>query len=150
MGSEVEMMGTPGVAKRMLYAGVTGFLDLFNAEGLIFALRKSQQEGHLPGARIFAAGPCLTATNGHCSEYGIPTRLIDSPSEAREQVADLAAKEPDVVKIVYDHTSALPTIELDTLRAAIETANELGLKTVIHIGSWQDALDSVRAGASLA
>ncbi len=58
----------------MLFAGVTSFLDLFAPESDIFALRDRQRTTGLAGADIFAAGPCLTATGGHCTEYGVPTR----------------------------------------------------------------------------
>jgi len=65
-----EFFGTPGTAQRMLRCGVVAFLDLFNAEETIFAQRRQQMEGEFGGARILAAGPCLTATGGHCTEYG--------------------------------------------------------------------------------
>ncbi len=142
-GRKMEFLGTPGTGRRMLYAGVTGFLDLFNMEDLIFGLRASQRRGELAGADIFASGPCLTATHGHCTEYGVPTRVIDTPDDARRQITELAAKRPDVVKIVYHHTpGAMPSIDLETLTAAVAVAAEHGLKTVIHVSSWQDARDA--------
>jgi hypothetical protein len=128
---------------------VTAFLDLFSAETEILPLRDRQRATPFVGADIFAAGPCLTATNGHCSEYGVFTRIIDTAEDARRQVSALAAEHPDVVKIVYDHTPfARPTLDLDTLRAAIDTATRFGIKTVIHIGTWNDAREAVLAGAS--
>jgi imidazolonepropionase-like amidohydrolase len=152
MGADgsMQMIGTPRAAQRMLYAGVTGFLDLFSAESAILPLRDRQRANAaaLPGADVFAAGPCLTATNGHCSEYGVPTRLIDTPEQARAQIAELAAKKPDVVKIVFQRGARMPTVDLPTLEAAIRAAGEHGLKTVIHVGHWEDARVAVEAGAS--
>jgi imidazolonepropionase-like amidohydrolase len=150
---KMEVLLTPGAAKRALYVGVVGFLDLFSMEDVILEMRDSQRVGKgYPGARIFASGPCLTATKGHCSEYGIPTRIIDTPADARKQVSELATKKPDVVKIVYDHESygghSMPSIDRPTLEAAIATAKENGLATVIHIGHWQDVRDAVMAGAT--
>ena len=74
-----QMMGPEGVARAVLYAGVARYLDLFSPEDAIFAARASRTTATTPGADIFAAGPCLTATKGHCSEYGVPTRIVDSP-----------------------------------------------------------------------
>jgi len=141
--------GTLGSAKRYLYAGVTAYLDLFSSEDDILALRDHQRHSMPTAATIFAAGPCFTATRGHCSEYGTPTRLIDTPEEARQEVQDLIRTgRPDVIKIVYDHNfRQMPTIDRETLEAAISAARELSIKTVIHIGTWQDALDAINAQA---
>ena len=128
-------------------------LDLFGREEVTLAFRDAQRTGDRQGALTFAAGPCFTATDGHCSEYGIPTRIIDTPEEARREVADLARSAPDVVKIVYDHQSygsrSMPTVDLNTLTAAIETAGQHGLKSVVHVGTWTDVREAVMAGADV-
>lgn len=158
-GGVSEMLGTEIVARRLLYAGVTGFLDLFNDERYVFALRDRQRTaGQLSGvADIHAAGACLTATGGHGTEYPIPARIIDTPADAKRQVDDLAAHRPDVVKIIYDNLSeeaqaktwrtVMPSIDEPTLRAAVAAAAEHGIPTVVHIRSWQDVRDAVAAGA---
>jgi imidazolonepropionase-like amidohydrolase len=145
----VDAVGTERMATRVLRAGVTAFLDLFSDETAIFTLRDRQRAGAIGGAEIFAAGPCITATKGHCSEYGVPTRIIDSPADARRHVDELAAKRPDVVKVVYDHPPGrLPSIDRPTLDALVAAARERGLKTIVHVGTWEDARHSVLAGAS--
>ncbi len=147
-----QFLGTAGVARVDLLSGVARFLDLFSPEDSILALRNRQRAGSVPGAEILAAGPCLTATKGHCSEYGVPTRIVDTPEDARREVTALAAKQPDVVKVVYDHEvysgRSMPTIDKATLQAVVATAREHGLKTVVHVGSWQDVRDAVEAGAA--
>ncbi len=145
-----SFFGTEGTARRALYVGVVGFLDLFNAEDVIFGLRGRQRADpkSVPGADIFAAGPCMTATDGHCSQFGIRTRIIDSPEDAREQVTALSAKKPDVVKVVFHKGGRRPTVSAETLTAAIKTANELGLKSVVHVGGWEEAEVAARAGVS--
>jgi len=146
------MMGPVGTARADLFVGVARFLDLFSMEDSIFAVRERQRAGQVAGAEILAAGPCLTATKGHCSEYGVPTRIVDSPEDARREVAALASKSPDVVKIVYDHATygsrSMPTVDRATVAAVIATAKELGLKTVVHVGTWQDVRDVTIAGAA--
>jgi imidazolonepropionase-like amidohydrolase len=144
--------GPEGVARAALYAGVARYLDLFNSEDAIFAARASRTMATTPGADIFAAGPCLTATKGHCSEYGTPTRIVDSPADAKREVNELATKKPDVVKVVYDHQTylgrSMPTIDRATLDAVAATATANGLKTVVHVGTWEDVRDAVLAGAA--
>lgn len=157
-GGARELVGTAETARRMLYAGVVGFLDLFNTEDYVLGMRDRQRAGELgAGADIFAAGPCLTATGGHCTQYRQPTRLIDSPLDARREIQELADKGPDVVKLVYEHPSAgaarnaratRPTISLETLEAAIAAASEHGLRTVVHVRSWRDVREVARAGAT--
>lgn len=173
-GGVREVLGSEEAARRMLFAGVVGFLDLFNDEDFIFGLRDRQRAarqrllGEGPGeaagdrseaglatraADVFAAGPCLTAPGGHCTEYGVPTRTIDSPEAARPEIRDLAGRRPDVVKLVYAHPAegpgrSRPSIGRPTLEAAVATAEELGLPTVVHVESWQDVRDCARAGVT--
>ena len=144
--------GPQGTVNAALYNGVAFVLDLFSAEEMILSFRDRQRDEGGQGAALLAAGPCFTATNGHCSEYGVPTRIVDTPEEARREVAQLAIAGPDVVKVVYDHQSysgrSLPTVDLATLTAVLETAREHGLKTVVHVGTWQDLREAALAGAS--
>ncbi|MEZ4415362.1 MAG: amidohydrolase family protein [Gemmatimonadota bacterium] len=146
-----QMTGPVGTARLALRAGVTGFLDLFSMEDMILGVRDRQRAEGLPGADVFAAGPCLTATGGHCSEYGVPTRLVDTPEDAWREVDALALKRPDVVKLVYDHNvyggRSLPTLDRATLQAVVEAAHSHALKTIVHVGTWQDLQDAVEAGA---
>jgi len=150
-GGMPQLLGPEGAARAALYNGVAFILDLFSPEQMILEFRDQQRDEGALGAALFAAGPCFTATNGHCSQFGTPTRIVDTPEEARREVADLAASAPDVVKIVYDHQVygdfSLPTIDLPTLGALIETAREHSLKTVVHVGTWQDLREAAAAGA---
>jgi imidazolonepropionase-like amidohydrolase len=143
-----QAVGIDGSLKIFQQAGVTGVLDLFNSEEQLFDARRRQKAGELGGAQLYTSGSCLTLPGGHCSEMGIPTRTMSTPDEARREVKDLAKKNPDVMKIVYDHQFALPTINRDTLKAAIEESTRHGLKTIIHVGTWQDAREAVEAGAT--
>ena len=151
-GGGFQMMGPEGVARAALYAGVSRYLDLFSPEDAIFAARASRAKATTPAADIFAAGPCLTATKGHCSEYGVPTRIVDTPADAEREVNALAAKKPDIVKVVYDHRSyggrSRPTIDRPTLDAVVRTAKANGLKTIVHVGTWEDLRHAVLAGAA--
>ncbi len=147
-GNVFDGVGTEMVARRMLYAGVFAFLDLFGREESMFSIRSAQRAGQVPGADLFISASCLTATEGHCTEYGIPTRTMDTPDEARAHVSELAREGADVIKIVYAPTGNMPSIDKATLAAALETARDAGVPTVIHINTWQDVRDAVELGAS--
>ena len=61
----VDAPGPAGVALRLLYAGVTSFLDLFGNEDQLFTTREQQRAGQLGGADMFATLTCITAPRGH-------------------------------------------------------------------------------------
>ncbi|MCJ8270451.1 MAG: hypothetical protein MJK04_13735, partial [Psychrosphaera sp.] len=56
------------------------------------------------------------------------------------------------VKVVYDHMdngkNSLPTIDQATLAAFLQKAKQLGIKSIVHIGTWDDVRDAAKAGAS--
>lgn len=146
-------LGLLGSQKSALYAGVTATLDLFNEENAIFGLRGDQHQGKIgnraPLADLYAAGPIFTSTGGHGTEYGMFTRTIDTPEQAELEIRALAYKKPDVIKIVYDHAANwFTTLTKPTLKRAIEVARELKIKTVVHIGTWEDAETAIDYGAS--
>ncbi len=145
-GSVRETLTTNDVAKRMLYNGVTAFLDLFGEEKALFAYRAAR---HPEGARLYAAGPMMTCTDGHGTDLGMPTRTMDTPEQARIQVRELAKEKPDVIKIAYDHARNYKSLDRPTMAAIISEAKKLGFRTVVHIGTWQDAAEAVDAGATI-
>lgn len=147
-GADSDTPGTPAIAQRVLAAGVTGMLDLFGDESGLYQIRARQRAGELGGADLFTSLSCLTAPKGHCTEYGVPTRTMSTPGEARAVVADLALKRPDVIKIVYQTTGSMPSIDKATFIAAVAEARKQGLKTIIHIDTWGEVEDAIQAGAT--
>jgi imidazolonepropionase-like amidohydrolase len=142
-----QMLETTGAAKTMLYTGVTALLDLFSPEDYIFDLRDQQRSEGLIGADIYAAGPILTCPDGHGTEYGIPTRTVTAPDDARQTVDSLAAHAPDVVKLVYHpYRTARPSMSRATMAAIIDAAHRHDLKTVVDVVSWKGAHETIEAG----
>jgi imidazolonepropionase-like amidohydrolase len=147
-GKPIDRPNPPGVAVRMLYAGVTAFLDLFGAEEEQFNARAQQRAGVLGGADMFSSLSCITATGAHGTEYGVKARIADSPDEARRQVDSLKLRGPDVIKIIYELGSGRRSIDKPTLLAAVSAARRNNIKTVVHVSTWQDVRDAVEAGAT--
>ncbi len=149
LNNTYQDLGFEGVAKNNLLAGVTTMLDLFNQEEEILAYRNSQKVENFKGAELFSAGALFTCKGGHGTEYpGVKIHEINSPAEAETQMTEFAKLRPDVVKIVYDHAWQMPSIDKETMSTLIATANKFGLKTVVHIGTWQDAKEAALAGAT--
>ena len=61
----------------------------------------------------------------------------------------MAQRRPDVLKLHHQpYNWAFPTFELDVLTAIIRAADEAGIKTVVHVDTWQGALEAVEAGTT--
>jgi imidazolonepropionase-like amidohydrolase len=102
------------------------------------------------GADIYAAGPFFTSKHGHGSGFGLPIRAVDTPADAVREVTSFAKKNPDAIKVVYDHAHPEQYGSMDraTMEAVIATAKKQGIRTVVHIGTWEDAKEAANAGAS--
>lgn len=143
--SDYQYIGIRGTANAMLYAGVHGWLDLYSNENDIFEYRDQQFPQERDEAYVFAAGPCFTVPTGHC-DFG-ETRLISTPEEAVSELRDLSAAKPNVAKIVFDNEGSKPTVDKATLEAFLNEAKRLNIKSVVHVGSWNDIRAATELGA---
>jgi imidazolonepropionase-like amidohydrolase len=125
------------VANLRTYAayGVTTVFSLGDEPPAIFAARDAQATPSLDRARVFVAGPVLAPK---------------TPEEARAQVADLAARKVDVVKIrVDDNLGTTPKMAPEVYRAVIGEAHRRGLRVAVHLFYLADAKAVLAAGADL-
>ncbi len=146
VGEPDETFGPDETARRMLYAGVTAYLDLGLDPDVIFDARSRQRNGSLIGADIYAAGPVF---------IGLPLRGPHASALSAETVEQgiaaldaLAAKRPDVIKLIFDWAGGKHTMSAQVMRALVAHARELGLKTVVHIGTFENARLAAEAGPS--
>ena len=137
IGEPDEEFGPDETARRMLYAGVTAYLDLGLNADRIFDARERQRRGELVGADIYAAGPVFIGIGRQANHPG--ALVAETPEEARRALDGLATRRPDVVKLIFDWARDRRTMSAEVMRALIEHARELGLKTVVHIGTWENA-----------
>jgi imidazolonepropionase-like amidohydrolase len=124
------------VAQLRRYAGygVTTVVSLGGDGPAGFALRDRNDQPGLDRARIFVAGPVITAA---------------TPEAARKEVDRVAAMKPDVIKIrVDDNLGATTKMPLEVARAVIEQAKTHNLRVAAHIFYLEDAKALVRAGAA--
>jgi imidazolonepropionase-like amidohydrolase len=124
------------VAQLRRYAsyGVTTVVSLGGDGPAGFALRDRNAQPGLDRARVFVAGPVITAA---------------TPEAARKEVDRVAAMKPDVIKIrVDDNLGATTKMPLEVARAVIEQAKTHNLRVAAHIFYLEDAKALVRAGAA--
>src|SRR5262249_20828034 len=100
-----------GALQDFLRHGVTGIRDVGSGYPWIMDLRASIDGGRRNGPRIFAAGPLVTAPDGHPAgtllvgnkaAIAAGTRQVTTPEEGRAVVRELAGGGVDVIKTVFD------------------------------------------------
>jgi imidazolonepropionase-like amidohydrolase len=143
-----HLLGPAAAARQMLHAGVTAFLDLGSRASEIFAVRDRQRRGQIEGADIHAAGPVFVPGADPATETGDFARVCSDPESARRHVRALATQQPDAVKFILDGSGTRPRLRFDTLLAGITEAKRLKMRSVVHIYTWADMRQAVRAGAT--
>lgn len=126
-----------GVADLATYAayGVTTVHSLGGEPAEVFAARDAQATPALARARVFVAGPVVTAA---------------TPAEARAQVAAVAAQRADIVKIrVDDNLGTTAKMPPEAYRTVIDEAHARGLRLAAHLFYHDDATALLAAGADL-
>jgi imidazolonepropionase-like amidohydrolase len=117
-----------------LYAryGITTVASLGDDGPAGFRLRDEQNRPTLNRARIFVAGPVLTA---------------NTPEEVRKRVGEIAALKANFVKIrVDDNLGTTPKMPPEVYRAVIEEAHRHSLPVYAHLYYLEDARDLLRSG----
>ena len=90
----------------------------------------------------------IGSPEGHCSEYGIATRTVTSVADAVREMTELVTLDPDVIKIVYQPSDDQPSISKEVFAQLVKTAEQFGVKSIVHIKTWQDIRDAIDVGAS--
>jgi imidazolonepropionase-like amidohydrolase len=153
-------------AKTTLLAGFTTIRDVGSAPFLAVDLRKSIDEGFIPGPRVVASGPALSITGGHgdLNNVSPQTRvsmfpdekdfsIADGVDEVRRQTRAQLKYGVDVIKILATggvlskNTSpgASQFTEAE-LRAAAEEAHARGKKIAAHAHGAEGIKNAIRAG----
>jgi imidazolonepropionase-like amidohydrolase len=135
-----------------LYAsyGVTSVATMGSEQDLIFQVRSEQRSGRPRMARIFTAYRGFTGPGGYPTAApgmkGIPFE-VSTVEQVRKNVAELADKRVDIVKIwVDDHLGRERKIPLELSREIIANAHKHKLRVAAHIFYLDDAKALVEAG----
>jgi len=143
---------SPEDLKTALAFGVTTYLDMFTLHTMAAAMRAEQSAGKgLDRADLRSAGTLVTAPGGHGTEYGVPIPTLAGPKDAQAFVDARIAEGSDYIKLVKDDGSAFgfhrPTLDRETLAAAIAAAHLRKKPAIVHIATLQDARDALESGA---
>jgi imidazolonepropionase-like amidohydrolase len=113
--------------------GITTVYSLGGEPASVFAARDAQETPALGRARVYVAGPVLSAT---------------TPAEARRQVASASAQHVDIIKIrVDDNLGTSQKMPPEVYGAVIDEAHKRGLRVAAHLFYLADAKQLLAAGA---
>ncbi|MCY4154318.1 MAG: amidohydrolase family protein, partial [Gammaproteobacteria bacterium] len=152
-------------ARATLAAGVTTVADLdagFDSWPVI-VLRDAIAAGEIAGPTILAAGSSISPTGGHGDHLDGPDQVLelftssglcDGVSECRRAVRRQHRQGADLIKIHAtgggnERTGGkhhAPSFMMDELRAIVETAHSLELKTAAHAHATAGINAALRAG----
>jgi imidazolonepropionase-like amidohydrolase len=141
-------------ARQTLEAGFTTVQDMMSANEAIFPLRDSIAAGETVGARILAAGKCITITGGHGTQFG-PGGAIeaDGPHEVFKAVRAQLRAGADVIKVMVTRPAFSPPFrgreayQVEELLPGVAEAHRAGVRVCAHAHSILAGIrNSVLAG----
>lgn len=146
-----------------LYAGITTVYDLGGMASDLHKLSEKINSGELVGPTIYNTHLPITIKNSHpipLAKTILPWPLkglvnvisptIDKVSEAPDVIRKYAKNDIDYVKISCDQIpSGSPEMSYDQLKALIDEAHKMDKKVFVHIGSPENAVNAVKAGADI-
>jgi len=137
--------------KGSLAFGVSTHLDMFTNVAVMRAMKAEQAAGGAADrADLYSAGTLLTAARGHGTQYGLVIPTLSGPDQARAFVDARIAEGSDYIKIVLERgmpAMMMPTLDVATVRAAIDAAHARDRLAVVHISTGDAARDVINAGA---
>jgi imidazolonepropionase-like amidohydrolase len=153
-------------ASRTLQAGFTSVRDVGSPPFLAVDLRRTIDEGFIPGPRIVASGPPLSITGGHGDLNGFSPavsnsmypaehdfEIVDGPDQVRHVVRAQIKYGVDVIKILatggvlsQGDKPGAEQLTYEEMKAAVEEAHRTGRKVAAHAHGAEGIKDAVRAG----
>jgi imidazolonepropionase-like amidohydrolase len=153
-------------ANRTLQAGFTSVRDVSSPPFLAVDLRRTVDEGFLPGPRIVASGPAISITGGHGDMNGFAPAvsndmypaehdfaIVDGPEQMRHVVRAQIKYGVDVIKILatggvlsQGDKPGAEQLTLEEMKVAVEEAHRTGRKVAAHAHGTEGIKDAVRAG----
>ena len=147
-------------AKKSLMAGVTTMRDL-GSEGAGYTdvyLKKTIDDGIIPGPRLIVAGPAIVATGaygpkGFHDAVHVPLGAEEASGteEAVRTVRRQIGNGADLIKIYADYRwqsgePSRPTFSLEEIKAMVEAANSAGRIVVAHASTPEGMRRAILGG----
>lgn len=147
-------------AKNSLMAGVTTMRDL-GSEGAGYTdvyLKKTIDQGIIPGPRLLVAGPAIVATGAYGPKGfhdGVSVPLGAETASGLDEVTRTVRRQlgngADFIKVYADYRwrsgeASQPTFSETELRQMVETAESAGRYVVAHAGTPEGMRRAIMAG----
>lgn len=147
-------------ARRTLLVGFTTIRNVGAGGFSDVALRDGIERGDVMGPRLFASGPPLGITGGHCDESNLAPEfryqaegVADGIDEVRKMVRRNIKYGADLIKYcgtggVFSKgdTPGAPQYTFEEARAIIEEAHSLGRTVAVHAHGAEGIKIAIRAG----
>ncbi len=147
-------------AKTTLMSGFTSVRNLGAANYTVIAVRNSIDSGQIDGPRIWAAGPSLSITGGHCDDnYSPPEKqsfsqgVADGPWAARAKVRENIKYGANTIKLcatggVFSRGTKVGEIQysLAEMEAIVDEAHRRGLVVAAHAHGTEGIKAAIMAG----
>lgn len=132
--------------------GITTMISLGMNKDLLYQLRSEQEKANLGGTTILTADRGLGTPGGVPAVDVAPDQLYRpaTPEEARKAVQEMAARDPNLIKIwVDDNLHKLPAPKPAVYAAAIDEAHKQKLKIAAHVYYLADAKRLLQDGVDI-
>jgi imidazolonepropionase-like amidohydrolase len=129
--------------------GVTTVLSMGTDQDLIFRIRDEQRATGRPSmTRVYTAGQGFAFKGGYGGLPGVTFSLQDT-SEVDKDVAELAKKKVDIVKMwVDDHMGHMKKMPFEIAKAIVDSGHNHSLPVAAHIFYLDDAKKLAGAGVN--
>ncbi len=137
-------------AKSTLRAGITTVRDMGSRNFIDLSVRDAVRTGLIAGPRMLCAGQMICITGGHGWQMGC---AADGPVEVRKAVRKQIMAGVDQVKfmatggvLTKGGRPGVPQLDPEELKAGVDEAHKIPLKTCAHSQSLEGTRISVAAG----
>ena len=147
---EVFLMRAVGAVRAALASGVTTMRDLGARNQVAFPIKQAIDDGIIPGPRLIVAGTPITTTGGHCNSFGTEADTTADVVRAVRRQFKLGAGYIKIMATGGGFTPGTnvraPQYSAETLKAAVQDAERLGLRVAAHCHASAGVRNCVEAG----
>lgn len=147
-------------AQKTLSAGFTTVRNLGASDYIVVALRDAINAGELSGPRIWASGPSLSITGGHCDDnFSPPEKLsksqgvADGPWQVRAKVRENIKYGANTIKLcatggVFSRGTKVGAIQysLEEMQAIVDESHRRDMVVAAHAHGLEGIKAAINAG----